>query len=134
MIGQLPAWIQLPSHSIRQTETFRQWHALIRERIIQNPPRFLSHLSSLEIRETLAAAEKVSVMPNAKLTPLLVQILAYERQAELIAWSHFIAMGEKLISLRKKLTQLEFEETLEQTGVTHEEAEVSMAAARQEAA
>jgi hypothetical protein len=113
---------------------FRQWHALIRERIIQNPPSFLCHLSPPEIRETLAAAEKAGAMPNAKLTPLLVQILAYERQMELIAWSHLIDMGGKLISLREKLTQPEFEKMLKQTGATLEEAEVSMAAAREEAA
>lgn len=134
MIEQLPSWIDPPSHSIRQTEVFRQWRALIRERIIQNPPPFLGHLSPPEIRETVGAAEKAAATPGEKLTPLLLQIIAYERQVELIAWSHSMAMGHKLIRLRKKLAQPEFEKLLEQIGVTLKEAEVSMAAARQETA
>jgi hypothetical protein len=105
MIEQLPAWIRLPSRSIRQTEIFGQWCVLIRERIIQNPPLFLCHLSSAEIRATLAAAERTAAMPDAKLTPFVVQILAYERQVQ---------------------------KMLKQTGVTLEEAEGSMAAAQQE--
>jgi hypothetical protein len=134
MIEQFPSWIDPPSHSIRQTEMFRQWRALIRERIIQNPPPFLCHLSPPEIRETLAAGEKAAATPGEKLTPLLLQVIAYERHVELVAWSHSIAMGQKLIRLRKELTQLEFEKLLEQIGVTIEEAEVSMAASRQETA
>jgi hypothetical protein len=134
MIERLPPWIDPPSRSIRQTEVFRQWRALIRERIIQNPPPFLCHLSPPEIRETLATAEKAAATPGAKLTRLLLQIIAYERQVELIAWSPFIDMGHKLIRLRKKLAQTEFEKLLGHIGVTLKEAEVSMAAARQETA
>jgi hypothetical protein len=134
MIEQLPSWIHLPSHSIRQTEAFRQWCALIRKRIIQNPPLFLCHLSPPAIREILDAAEKVGTTPDAKLTPLLLQILAYERHVELIAWSHFITMGQALISLKEKLAQPEFEKMLEQIGATPEEAEISMMAAHQETA
>ena len=96
MIEQVPSWIPLPSHSIRQTEVFRQWCALIRKRIIQNPPLFLSHLSPLEIREILDTAKKVATTPDAKPTPFLVQILAYERHVQLIAWSHFIDRSKSI--------------------------------------
>jgi hypothetical protein len=43
-----------------------------------------------------------------------------------------MAMGRKLIRLREKLAQSEFEKMLEQIGVTLEETEISMAMARQE--
>ena len=124
MIERLPSWVDPPSHSIRQTEVFRRWRALIRKRIVQNPPPFLCHLSPPEIRKTLAATEKSAATPGEKLTPLLLQIIAYERQVELIAWSPFIDMGHKLISLRKKLAQPEFEKMLGHIGVTLKEAEV----------
>jgi hypothetical protein len=132
MIERLPPWIHPPSHSIRQTEVFRQWRALIRERIIQNPPHFLCHLSPPEIRKILATAGNATATPDVKLTPLRMQVLAYERHLELIAWSQFMAMGRKLIRLREKLAQSEFEKMLEQIGVTLEETEISMAMARQE--
>jgi hypothetical protein len=134
MIEQLPPWIDPPSWPTRQTEVFRLWGTLIHKRIIQNPPHFLCHLSPSELQAILAVSEKTATAPNTKLTPLLGQILAYKRQVELIAWSPFVAMGQKMIDLRKILTQHEFEKMLEQIGLSLEEAEISMAAARLETA
>lgn len=125
-------WINPPSHRIRQTEIFRKWRALILEYTVQNPPSFLKHLSSIEIRKALQAAGDVAGMATTETSPLALQIRTYERQFELLGWSYFIILGQELNNLQNKLSKNEFEKLLQEIGISALEAELSMLVAQQE--
>jgi hypothetical protein len=128
--NKLPVWISTPTHKHKQTETYRQWRILIRERMIQNRPAFLDHLSEAEIHQTLGALDQAMVVAGAqKLSPFVLQIRAYEHQFELIAWSYFSLMGDEFKVLKEKLSPDEFAHELSKIGVSLEEAQLAISVA-----
>jgi len=128
MINQLPPWITSPSPMSRQSEMFRQWHSLMLEHTLQNPPPFLEYLSQIEIRKILEAATDYDIPSMDELSPFIVQTRIYKRQFELIGWSYFMMLGQKLNNLQEKLSKHEFEKTLHEIGISAKEAQLSMLA------
>jgi len=116
----------------RQSEIFRQWHQLMLEHTIQNPPPFLKHLSQVEIQTILEKVGDTGAQSVGELNSFIIQTRIYKRQFELIGWSYLMMLGCELNELQERLSKHEFEKLLREIGIGMKEAELAIGAVQQE--